>query len=78
MRMVGEELGSPLLDVSVTPGAAPASAPVTLVTCDCAIFWSSTTVAEPVKADFLAVPKATTITSSSNSALVFIYTVIFG
>ena len=63
-RIVGELPGSPLEDIRVTPGTAPESAAVTSVTCDCFNVSEPTTFAEPVKADFLAVPKATTIISS--------------
>src|SRR5690554_5764808 len=59
--------GAPLLDVNCNPGTAPAKALVTLVTCDLLNCSESTTLAEPVNADFFAVPKATTNTSSNNS-----------
>jgi len=68
------EPGAPSLEVSVTPGTAPAKASVTFVTCDCSSFSVPTTLAEPVNADFFAVPKATTITSSSISVSDFITT----
>ena len=69
------EPGAPSLEVSVTPGTAPAKASVTFVTCDCSSFSVPTTLAEPVNADFFAVPKATTITSSSISVSDFITTI---
>ena len=50
------EPGAPSLEVSVTPGTAPAKASVTFVTCDCSSFSVPTTLAEPVNADFFAVP----------------------
>ena len=72
------EPGAPSLEVSVTPGTAPAKASVTFVTCDCSSFSVPTTLAEPVNADFFAVPKATTITSSSISESERMNTFIFG
>ena len=63
-RIVGDEPGAPLLDVRVTPGTVPERAVVTFEVCDCDSVSEFTTLAEPVKADFFALPKATTIISS--------------
>ena len=49
------------------PGTSPAKVCNTLVTCFFSIVALFNTVAEPVNADFLAVPKAVTITSSNSS-----------
>ena len=64
MRIVPVDEGSPDELTICTPGTAPAKASVTDVTWLRASSSAPTTLAEPVKADFLAVPKATTITSS--------------
>ena len=61
-----------------TPGAAPSSAPVTLVVMRFSIFLLSTTEIEPVNDSFLAVPYATTTTSSKASALLLIVTFTLG
>jgi len=59
-----------------TPATRPISAVATLEVCTLAISSDFMTAAEPVKASFLAVPKATTITSSIACASSFIVTLI--
>ena len=78
IRMLGAEPVSPYVLFTCTPGAAPSSAPVTLVVMRFSIFLLSTTEIEPVNDSFLAVPYATTTTSSKASALLLIVTFTLG
>ena len=55
-RISGAFPGSPYVLFTCTPGAAPSSAPVTLVVMRFSIFLLSTTEIEPVNDSFLAVP----------------------
>lgn len=64
MRMSGAAPGWPDEFVSCTPATLPASAWATFDCCDLAMSSDLITVADPVKASFLAVPNATTMTSS--------------
>ena len=65
MRMAGDDPpGCPDWRVICTPDTFPRNASTGLVTCTLDISSSFSTPAEPVNADFLAVPYATTITSS--------------
>ena len=69
MRTVAFEPGSPLLLVICTPATCPLNAFVTFEVCLTAILSALIVEAEPVNCDFFAVPKATTITSSSSCVL---------
>ena len=67
IRIDGLEPGWPEEVVICTPATLPVRADAILDCCVLAMSSDLTTAAEPVKASFLAVPKATTMTSSSNS-----------
>ena len=68
MRIEGDEPREPEDVVICTPATTPSRARVALDDCTLAMSADFTTVAEPVKASFVVLPKAITMVSSSASA----------